>query len=276
MNLERFIGWYGDKDIRSVQKKQVSEFLSELIERENYAKNTIDGILGDLSSFFNWAEGSGLVSHNPVNGVSKVIPVPKGKSINDQSNLPYTDDMLCRWFEHIKDEPMIFGISCIGLYSGMRLDEICSLKKEDFVDDCFRVTEGKTKSSIRKVPVHKILLPMVEKLISTSNNEFLLSDLRTRGNDRSHYVGKIMTTRRKQLGFEKRKYTFHSLRSNFMIEMDNNETELSLTERLDGHSHKNLVRDVYSSGVRMERLRNAINQLSYGKVDNKVKAMIST
>ena len=47
---------------------------------------------------------------------------------------------------------------------------------------------------------------MIEKLIGTSNNEFLLSDLRTRGNDRSYYVGKLMTTRRKQLGFEKRKY----------------------------------------------------------------------
>ena len=276
MNLERFIGWYGDKDIRSVQKKHVSEFLSELIERENYAKNTIDGILGDLSSFFNWAEGSGLVSHNPVNGVSKVIPIPKGKSINDQSNLPYSNDMLERWFGHIKDEPMIFGISCIGLYSGMRLDEICSLKKEDVVDDCLKITRGKTKSSIRTVPIHNIILPMIEKLIGTSNNEFLLSDLRTRGNDRSHYVGKLMTTRRKQLGFEKRKYTFHSFRSNFMTEMDNNGTELSVTERLVGHSHKNLVRDVYSSGVRMERLRKAINQLSYGKVDNTVKTMIST
>ena len=276
MNLERFIGWYGDKDIRSVQKKHVSEFLSELIERENYAKNTIDGILGDLSSFFNWAEGSGLISHNPVNGVSKVIPIPKGKSIDDQSNLPYSNDMLERWFDHIKDEPMIFGISCIGLYSGMRLDEICSLKKEDVVDDCFLITSGKTKSSIRTVPIHNIILPMVEKLIGTSNNEFLLSDLRTRGNDRSHYVGKLVITIRKQLGFVKRKYTFHSFRSNFMTEMDNNGTELSVTERLVGHSHKNLVRDVYSSGVRMERLRNAINQLSYGKIDNTVKTMIST
>ena len=184
--------------------------------------------------------------------------------------------MLERWFEHIKDEPMIFGISCIGLYSGMRLDEICSLKKEDVVDDCFRVTEGKTKSSIRTVPIHNIILPMVEKLIGTSNNEFLLSDLRNRGNDRSHYVGKLMTTRRKQLGFEKRKYTFHSFRSNFMTEMDNNETDISIIETLVGHSHKNLVRDVYSSGVRMERLRNAINQLSYRKVDNTVQTMIST
>ena len=143
------------------------------------------------------------------------------------------------------------------------------------MDDCFRVTEGKTKSSIRKVPVHKILLPMVEKLIGTSNNEFLLSDLRSHGNDRSHYVGKLMTTRRKQLGFEKRKYTFHSFRSNFMTEMDNNGTELSVTERLVGHSHKNLVRDVYSSGVRMERLRKAINQLSYGKIDNTLQKMIN-
>ena len=117
---------------------------------------------------------------------------------------------------------------------------------------------------------------MVEKLVVSSNNEFLLSDLRSHGNDRSHYVGKLMTTRRKQLGFEKRKYTFHSFRSNFMTEMDNNGTELSVTETLVGHSHKNLVRDVYSSGVRMERLRNAINQLSYGKVDNTVKTMIRT
>ena len=81
---------------------------------------------------------------------------------------------------------MIFGISCIGLYSGMRLDEICSLKKKDVVHDCFRVTEGKTKSSIREVPVHKILSPIVEKLIDTSNNEFLLSDLRSNGDVRSH------------------------------------------------------------------------------------------
>ena len=61
-----------------------------------------------------------------------------------------------------------------------------------------------------------------------------------------------------------------------MTEIDNNGTELSVTERLVGHSHKNLVRDVYSSGVRTERLRKAINELSYGKIDNSVKTIIST
>ena len=59
-----------------------------------------------------------------------------------------------------------------------------------------------------------------------------------------------------------------------MTEMDNNETDISVTETLVGHSHKNLARDVYSSGVRMERLRKAINQLSYGKIDNIIQKMI--
>ena len=59
-----------------------------------------------------------------------------------------------------------------------------------------------------------------------------------------------------------------------MTEMDNNGTELSVTETLVGHSHKNLVRDVYSSGVRMERLRKAINELSFGKIDNTLQKMI--
>ena len=59
-----------------------------------------------------------------------------------------------------------------------------------------------------------------------------------------------------------------------MTEMDNNGTELSVTERLVGHSHKNLGRDVYSSGVRTERLIKAINELSYGKIDNTLQKMI--
>ena len=61
-----------------------------------------------------------------------------------------------------------------------------------------------------------------------------------------------------------------------MTEMDNNGTELSVTERLVGHSHKNLVRDVYFSGVRTERLRKAINELSYRKIDNIIQTMIRT
>ena len=142
--------------------------------------------MGDLSSFFNWAEGSGLIRHNPVTGVSKVIPRPKGKSINDLANLPYTNEMLQRWFDHIKDEPTILVISAIALYSCMRLDEICSLKKADLDEDCFLVTNGKTGSSIRRIPVHNILIPLVKGLHNSSSHDYLIQDLKSYHDDRSH------------------------------------------------------------------------------------------
>ena len=152
----------------------------------------------------------------------------------------------------------------------MRLDEICSLKKADLDEDCFLVTNGKTGSSIRKIPVQKILIPLVKGLDNSSSHDYLLEGLKFYHNDRSHYIGKIMTTRRKQLGFEKKKYTFHSFRSNFMTEMDNLGTKLSITQTIVGHTHKNLVRDVYSSGVRIERQRDALNRLSFGEIVNLV------
>ena len=109
--------------------------------------------------------------------MSKVIPRPKGKSINDLANLPYTHEMLQRWFEHIKDEQTILVISAIAFYSGMRLDEICSLKKADLDEDWFLVTNGKTGSSIRKIPIHKILIPLVNGLYDSSSHVYLIEGL---------------------------------------------------------------------------------------------------
>ncbi len=56
-----------------------------------------------------------------------------------------------------------------------------------------------------------------------------------------------------------------------MTEMDNLGKKLSITQTIVGHTHKNLVRDVYSSGVRIERQRDSLNRLSFGEIDNLVK-----
>ena len=55
-----------------------------------------------------------------------------------------------------------------------------------------------------------------------------------------------------------------------MTEMDNLGTKLSITQTIAGHTHKNLVRDVYFYGVRIERQRDALNRLSFGEIDNLV------
>ncbi len=67
-------------------------------------------------------------------------------------------------------EEELQGVILIGLYSGMRLDEIASLKRDDIVEidgiRVFSVTKSKTKAGIRCVPIHSMVLPIVERWLS--------------------------------------------------------------------------------------------------------------
>tara|TARA_Y100000294_G_C8458664_1_gene297636 strand:- start:47 stop:418 length:372 start_codon:yes stop_codon:yes gene_type:complete len=105
---------------------------------------------------------------------------------------------------------------------------------------------------------------MVESLTDTTRDEYLVTGLKTYRDKRSHSISKRFGTRRNQLGFDKRKYTFHSLRSNFVTELDNLGIDLSIIQSLIGHRQQSLVRSVYSGGPKIEKLREVINKIDYG------------
>ena len=65
-----------------------------------------------------------------------------------------------------------------------------------------------------------------------------------------------------------RKYTFHTLRADFITELDNLGIDLSIIERLVGHSNQGLIRSAYSGGLRIEKLREIIEKLNYGSEIN--------
>ena len=83
-----------------------------------------------------------------------------------------------------------------------------------------------------------------------------------------------MGTRRKRLGFDRRKYTFHSLRANFVTELDNQGVDLSIILSLIGHQQLSIVRTVYSGGPKIERHREIVNRIDYGsEITNLVKTV---
>ncbi|MFW8412391.1 integrase, partial [Klebsiella pneumoniae] len=70
-----------------------------------------------------------------------------------ESYQPFTTKQLVTLVENAEDE--LQSVILIGLYSGMRLDEIASLKRDDIVEiegiHCFNITKSKTKSGVRLV-----------------------------------------------------------------------------------------------------------------------------
>lgn len=68
------------------------------------------------------------------------------------------------------------AVTAIGAYSGMRLNEICTLRESSIKNVegvlCFEITEGKTKSAARIVPVHSKIIPLVKSLLKTTHSGF--------------------------------------------------------------------------------------------------------
>ena len=262
-NIRKFIQFTGDINIASVSKNQFREFFDQAIMPYNLSRNTVLGKLSDIGSIFNWAIRKGYIQTNPVKGFASTLSIPRKTSASEDANQPLSQKILLDLLHHLKDENDLFTITIIGMYTGMRIEEICRLKRSDIEADCFLVREGKTQSAPRKIPVHSIILPMVESLTDTTRDEYLVTGLKTYRDKRSHSISKRFGTRRNQLGFDKRKYTFHSLRANFITELDNLGIELSIIQSLIGHRQQSLVRSVFSGGPKIEKLREVINKIDY-------------
>ena len=83
-------------------------------------------------------------------------------------------------------------------------------------------------------------------MIASTQDGYLIEGLKIYRGKRSHSISKRLGTRRKQLGFNKVKYTFHSLRTNFVNELDNQGIDLLISQSLNGHRQQSLLRSIYS------------------------------
>ena len=101
-------------------------------------------------------------------------------------------------------------------------------------------------------------------MIALTQDGYLIEGLKIYRGKRSHSISKRFGTRRKQLGFDRGKYTFHSLRANFITKLDNQGVDLSKIQSLIGHRQQSLGRSVYSRGPNTEKLREIVNRIDYG------------
>lgn len=156
----------------------LAQILSEARKRglKSLARNTQDTYLRSLKMLLEWAKQEGVISSNPSDGLE-----PKGeRSAPNEARDPFTAAQLTAIFAAplytgcendadgyaqpgtAKPRGTRFWIPLIGLFTGMRLNEICQLRPEDVrtavvphisVND----SEGKrvkNRQSRRHVPIH--------------------------------------------------------------------------------------------------------------------------
>ena len=85
------------------------------------------------------------------------------------------------------------------------------------------IPEGKTETSVRDVPIHSIIKPLIQQLVSSSHDGYLVSGLKRGGEDnkRGHPFSKrFNNVTKKKLGFIDTRINFHCFRKNFAGAME--------------------------------------------------------
>ena len=260
-HIDQFIKWSGDRDLSKITKKITGEYVTSIINRNNPAYDTLRNIVGDISSLFSWAEGRGYLDRNPF----YKLKLPKADK-GSQKRRQWANEELLMFLSSSKIGINEFKATVVGMYSGMRLDEICNIQKAHISDNCFRILEGKTKASRRAVPDHPVIEPLVERFLDSSENDYLIKGIKSGGYDkkRSWNFQKKLTRLRKKLGMPEG-VVFHTLRNTFATKLENLGIPTNHINKLMGHKHNNMSLDVYSAGLAIEPLVESIKKLTYGE-----------
>lgn len=162
-----------------------------------------------------------------------------------------------------KDEALKFLI-LIDLYTGMRIEEACSLKVANITADMFQIINAKTRAGERDLPIHSDLKGLIHYLKKNSKDGYLIPNLDAgKYGERSKAIGKRFGYLKNGLGFESRVYCFNSLRHTFSTQLLQVGVRSLEIEILMGHKTKILAIDIYSEGTSEEQKRTAIEKLEY-------------
>lgn len=287
--ITSFIQWLGtDKLARKVSKQDAVAYITEVIAKLSLASKTKREHIGHLSAFFSWCEERHYCDDNPFQGKSRLIK-DSTRGSTKKTRRPYSEDELLCLFKALqkqKTNQSLWAFAVVGLFTGMRRTEIGEILKKDVHEDYIYVRSGKTPNSIRNVPLHPLIKPLVHSLKETSTDEYLFEGL-TRGGDdnkRGHYIGKRFSSiKNKVIQIDNdHRLDFHSFRHNMKTALRNTGLSISLIDEIVGHDYNDKrPSDVYIHQADISILVKAIKPVTHGKklelyLNESIKKLLDT
>jgi integrase len=235
--------------------------------------SSVTRIVKSCRNFYKFLQDTEIVPEsntNPFNipNESKISKNPNSKSINKvKSWIPLENHEVVNLYqESIKKEDITLSdLILIGCYTGMRIEEICSLRKID-VDlnkNFIKVTDAKTDAGNRIVPIHPKLKLRIKELMKIKDDEYFLPNLPlNKYGDRSNSIGKRFGNLKKKLGYSNRQ-VFHSIRKTVTTQLENSYINENITADILGHEKPRITYGQYSGGTNLKIKLDSIKKINY-------------
>ncbi|MET0015017.1 MAG: site-specific integrase [Sedimenticola sp.] len=238
------------------------------------SKTTVNKHLVSVSTLFKWAEKFEYVEKNYFDGLT----VSKDKKASEERP-PFTEKDIQLLFsaenyqKHKYLRPYYYWLPLIGLFSGMRIEEICQLHLVDLKEIegvwVFDINDSGKKTlkninSKRLVPIHSKLIELgllkyAEKL-HTRGAERLFPELKRQRDGYSQAASKWFGRVRKKLGIGP---VFHSFRHTIATTLKNKGCDEPQVATLLGHSINSMTYGRYGKEYSPKVLSHLVEKLDF-------------
>lgn len=294
-----FSDYIGDKAIRLVSRQDAAKFLEEVSELDpmwgrgrdakkltfeeakgkfgghpdGLSNRTINRYITALSSVWKWAKArDDVIGDNPFSDLLRPV--------NQSTSNPYTHftgEELTKLFAIKPSKRTLWEIPAVAVYSGMRLNEICSLQWGDVRQEegvwCFDITKAKSEAGVRTVPVHSKLVWLMDRR-SEDPKDHVWPELAVGGPDKKHswkFTGEF-TKHRRLCGVDdvvgRYRKSFHSFRKNATRCFELAHVPQNAAAEIIGHERAGLTYRVYNpEGLPMADRKVTVEKIIYPDLD---------
>ena len=255
-----------------ITAKSVDLWIRHIAKKGKLSASSVTRIIGSSKNFFKYLQFIKEIPQTEPNPF--IVPVefkisnkPNSKSVNKtQSWLPFSPKEIVSLYKIALDENQkLADLILIAMYTGARIEEICSLlcKDVDLKEESITIVDAKTEAGERTIPIHPYIKDRIEKLIEDSTDDYLLSGLtKNKYGDRANALGQRFGRLKTRQKFSSR-YVFHSIRKTFTTMLENAGVGENLAADIVGHEKPRITYGLYSGGASLEVMRGAIMKIAY-------------
>jgi len=161
---------------------------------------------------------------------------------------------------YAQGDQQLVNLIILSMYTGMKIEEACSLSVEHIFADYIFVPTGKITPGTRKIPVHSMLAEPLTLMLQNSTDDFIITGLsaKNQAGIRSDPIGKRFGRLKKSLGFGPQ-YVFESIRKTVIAMLEQEEVLKETINYLLGHQTDRRALGPLS----IKRRKDAIEKLVY-------------
>jgi integrase len=236
---------------------------------------TVNNRLRKISAFMNWCKSNGYIKDNPLLGLKVMTGSAKEARLSFDRHELITLLDLDALKAQARKHPWRYWLPLLGRTTGARLEELCQLRVDDFIEQqglqCIRIDDSregqtlKNSSSRRILPLHPALIELgllknVAAVRSTGADR-LFPELEAVRGKLGHAPSKWFGRYKTKQGITDPRKTFHSFRHTLIDDLRDAGVQDSLIKRIAGHEDAAVTFSIYGSRSPLKAMAEALQQI---------------